>query len=339
MSNNLKYVADIIGKLNTKPGMKAQEAFAMTQQLADYLEIHCNPFGQEKHGSSKYSVKEISNTVAAPPINNIGPTSFKGGRKQINVATVTSDAAYKYSGLAIDTSKPLNSSVYNIHNVTSVGGEWISFSSAGVTFPDSSEMLMNSGEVKPWRNVNAGINLKVFAAPGATATGILHAMVIPQDSIDLGSSYAHTIAQWKDLATATWESPVTAGCTIRAPLTTEHMDFKVTRDVNTFIMFIVQWDADPLSMICEVERIDQLQDRRDISPAQGNIDSSMFREIMAVVDYGSGSNPFGIAHVPLIVSGNSFWTKSKNIVNTITKFVKNNPKLIESLLSAGSVLF
>lgn len=317
----------------TPTGAAAAGAFSTAQQTADYLEIHNNPLGQSKNDGSRYSVTEVANTIGAPPTRNMSPTSFKGGRSRIAIAAIEDSVTYKYyTGLLMDMNKPITTCLTKIQEVNN---GFIEFStSVAPNFPDTSDITDSAMDIKKWRNVGAGINLKCFVPPGATATGILHAFVFTQRRI-YGSSVSTTISGLRNDAYAAWEVPVTAGCTIRNPLTLDQLDFASLHEGSPVLMFVVEWDGEAHNTLIDVARYDQMLDNHDISPAQHNMDSGEFANLMQVIDYGSGSNPFGLAHIPLIVSGNSFVSKSKDILRKIVGAIKKNPTLVGALMSAG----
>jgi hypothetical protein len=338
-TSNEKHLANNMAKMNTPVGRETAEAFNTAEQLADYLSIHNNPLGQTKQSGSNYSVKEVSQNIGVPPVHNIIPTSIKGGLARVNVPNVTDTVTgLHYSGLLLKTTNVLNNDLWSL---TAPASGSIKFSTAVENYyPDSNEVLTEPfGGQKRWRNIAAGINLKCFAPPGATSTGVLHAYVILHDPDLSLTGSSHSLSQITNLSYAQWETPVTAGCTIRAPFSAEMLEFAQTHSRSPVLLYIIEWTGTPLTTIVDVARYDQYEDLHDIVGGLHNMSTGDFFNIMQNNDFGAQNyNPYGMPRIPLIVSGNSFWSKSADILKQVIRAVKKNPTLTSALLSAGTGL-
>jgi hypothetical protein len=326
--------ATLLGALNSPAGTEAIEAFDTTKQLSAYLALHTNPFNQTRGLDSPYSSKRKPVDIGAPPSRNVGPSRFVGG-------------VYRYSGGAaigtVDdstTTQTITAWVMKTDSTMGHGEFFLDASASGHmsftkyvhTFPNSENIVSHDGvNLKPWRNVAAGINVKQFQNPGSVSGGILSAFVI-NEHLDLSDV---TLADLRQVSLASWEQPVSAGVTMRAPITYNSLLFDSHHDDGPWLVFVIEWDAGYLPHVLEFARYDQMNDSMQPTPAQHNMDTTTFSDIMQSIDYAEGTNIFGLPSIPLIVTGNSFWSTARKYLGRILTNIRKNPTIIGSLIGVA----
>lgn len=295
------------------------------EQFSACLALHANPFCQSKGRGEKYSQTSTPVDIGAIPVNNLGASGFMGGIVSVAPTDVTdSVTAVHYQGYGMVLHDDINHCTYQLS--ASASGVF-TFAPDYQTFPDTGDFSYSNNYL--WRNIAAGINIRCYPAPGATSTGTIHAYVI-----DKGTSMANTLAVLKQNSIADWHAPVSEGVTIRAPFgrNCTRWNPETTTPHKMYLMVIVEWDGAALPLTAEVARYDQHSNGADLGPRQINLDSAFVGNVISAVDYAD-SNVHGkfISAVPLITSGNSFWSNITSFLKPLVRTVKNVTSTINDL--------
>jgi hypothetical protein len=336
INKNDPWDRQFLKKLVTEEGSNSMLIGQAIEQLSSALVVHTNPFNQKKTKGSRYSSTSPHMDIGAWPLDNLGPSGFGGGQVEVTPSTIIdSVVSTRWTGYWMDCSYQAGA-----------GQNFLTASADGVfTFQDSVTAGMSFsfpdteaiGSDDFLRDIGAGIHLTCYLPPGATTAGTIHAYVIT----DTPSS--NTLAGFKAASIADYHAPVTEGVTIRAPAVPKSLEFSRQSPRSDFrlgLVVLVQWDNLVHPCTWTVCRYMQHKGQSDIGPRQVNLQEHFVKNVLNAIDYGQSEySGHLISHIPLIVSGNSFWgdfrTMTKKIIGTVIKVA---PVVSEIAATIGSIL-